>query len=90
MKTEARLSLRCKNSEVAMKLEQVLAPDNVGIPSDQRFAMTRDGRSLVFVLNSESPASALSTLSSILRDASLFQEIWLLSRGADAAVGSRS
>lgn len=90
MRTEARLSLRCGDWKVAAAFEQVLAPDNMGIPRDQRFAMSRERRSLLFVIGSESPAPVLSTMSSILRDASLFQEIWLLSRGVDAGVGSHS
>jgi tRNA threonylcarbamoyladenosine modification (KEOPS) complex Pcc1 subunit len=89
LRTEARLSLHCKDPEVAIELEQVLTPDNVGMPYDQRFTMTRKGRTLVFVVDSESPVSTSSTLFSILRDVSLFQEIWLLSRGVDAVVGSR-
>jgi len=89
LRTEARLSLHCKDPEVAIELEQVLTPDNVGMPHDQRFTMTRKDRTLVFVVDSESPVSTSSTLFSILRDVSLFQEIWLLSRGVDTVVGSR-
>jgi hypothetical protein len=89
LRTEARLSFHCKDPEVALELEQVLTPDNVGMPHDQRFTMTRRGRTLVFDIGSVSPASTSSTLSSILRDVSLFQEIWLLSRSVDTVVGSR-
>jgi hypothetical protein len=86
---EAQLTLRCRDAKVAKGLEQVLSPDNAGFPRGQRFAMTRKGRTLLFIVDGEATSSFFSTVYSVLRDASLFQEIWLLSRGEDAEVGSR-
>jgi len=74
---------------VARQLEDVLAPDNTGVPKDQRFTMRRTGDSLVFLMETGTLPPLVATALSILSDASLFQEVWLLSRGGDAAVGRR-
>jgi len=84
LKARGRLTIRCKDTETARRLEDVLTPDNVGIPKDQQFAMTRDDGSLVFLVDSMALASLGSTLRSILADASLFQKVSLLSSGQDA------
>jgi hypothetical protein len=89
LKTGGRLTVRCEGAAVARQLEDVLAPDNTGVPRDQRFTMRRAGDSLVFLMESEALPPLVSTALSILSDASLFQEVWLLSRGRDTAVGRR-
>lgn len=90
MRTECRLTIHCMDAVSASQLGEVLAPDNVGMPRDQRFSMSKDQASLVFRVEAKSLASLSSAVISILRDAALFQEIWLLSRGKDAAVGRQS
>lgn len=89
MKASGRLTVRCADSGVARRLEEVLTPDNVGVPKDQRFSMSRRGESLIFGMESETLLPLLSTVSSILEDASLFQEVWLLSRGWETRVRRR-
>lgn len=90
MKLEGRLEIACRDTAVASHLEEVLTPDNVGVPRNQRFSMARVRDSLVFGVESETPASLFSTLISVLRDVALFQEVWLLSSEKDAAAGRRS
>ncbi|HME19253.1 MAG TPA: hypothetical protein VKF15_05945 [Nitrososphaerales archaeon] len=89
MKTRGRLTVKCRDAAVARQLEDVLAPDNTGVPKDQRFTMRRTGDSLVFLMETGTLPPLVATALSILSDASLFQEVWLLSRGGDAAVGRR-
>ena len=89
MKSLGRLTVRCRDATLARSLGEVLAPDNTGVPKDQRFSMSRRHGSLVFTIESPGPSALLSTALSILTDATLFQEVWLLSRGQDAEVGRR-
>jgi hypothetical protein len=84
MKTEVILSVACSTVAVRESLESVLAPDNAGGPEGMRFSSKRKGTSLEFVVRSESPSSAISTAISLLRDISLYQEVWLLSQAKDA------
>jgi hypothetical protein len=69
-------------------MAEVLAPDNTGFPHGQLFSTTRAGHTLSFSVKGDTLPSVCATVLSVLRDASLFQEIWLLSRGTDAEVGS--
>jgi len=87
LRARGRLTVKCRDANTAHRLEDVLTPDNTGLPREQRFTMTRDGDSLVFLVDSESLPSLASTLLSILVDTSLFLKVWLLSSGKDAAVG---
>jgi hypothetical protein len=89
LKSRGRLTVKCESAAVARRLEDVLAPDNTGVPRNQRFAMRRTGESLVFLIESETLPPLVSTVLSILSDATLFQEVWLLSHVRDAAVGRR-
>lgn len=84
MKTRVVLSIRCSAEAARDKLESVLLPDNVGGPTGMRFSMRGAGRSLKFVMSSETASTAMSTAVALLRDVSLFQEVWLLSRDRDA------
>jgi len=84
MKTSLRLTLGCAGSDTARKLAAVLGPDNRGVPGDQRFTMKLSGREVSFEIGSDRPSSAFSSLDSVLCDASLFQEVWLLSRARKA------
>jgi hypothetical protein len=72
---------------MADRLAAVLAPDNAGVPKDQGFSMSKVGGKLVFRAKSEVPSSLFATATSVLNDATLFQEIWLLSRAMGATVG---
>ncbi|MBI3840467.1 MAG: hypothetical protein HY297_00680 [Thaumarchaeota archaeon] len=81
MKTEVVLAITASSARTSGALGSVLAPDNEGNPKGLRFSSQRRGRSTVFRATSESPSTALSTAVSILRDVSLFQEVWLLSGG---------
>lgn len=90
MRAKGRLTVKCEDAAVARRLEEVLAPDNTGVPRDQRFTMRRTGDSLVFLMESEDLPQLASTVLSILSDASLFQEVWLLSRLAEGQDRKRS
>ena len=81
MKPKATLALRLSNAEVRKSLGSVLAPDNEGGPRGLRLSMTGKGASMEFQVESNSPASVLSTVLALLRDIVLFQEVWLLSHG---------
>lgn len=89
MRARERLTIRCSDSSMADHLAEVLAPDNVGVPKDQSFSVSRVHGKLVFRVKSEVPSSLFATAMSVLNDASLFQEIWLLSREMGATVGRR-
>ena len=82
MKATLVLKVTCSDKATAKKLSMVLAPDNRGFPSDQRFSMAVGSGSLSFTVESERATSDLTTVLGILRDIALFQEIWLLSRGS--------
>jgi len=90
LNAECQVTIRCYGQFLARKLGEILAPDNVGIPKEQHFRVSRERESLVYTFESGTLASLFSTAISILRDAALFQEVWLLSRGPNAAVGRRS
>ena len=80
MKTILHLTLGCSDAATAKSLATVLDPDNRSVPSDQRFEMLRGGSSVSFSIESEKLAAAFTSLDSVLTDAALFQEVWLLSR----------
>ena len=84
MKTTVDLTVDCADATVRMKLASVLAPDNEGAPQGMKLSMVGAGRGLGFKIESGSPTSALSTALAILRDVTLFQEVWLLSQSKDA------
>jgi hypothetical protein len=84
MKARLQLTLGCAGPDTAEKLAAVLGPDNRGAPGDQRFKMQLAGRTVSFDIDSERLGSAFSSLDSVLCDAALFQEVWLLSRARKA------
>jgi hypothetical protein len=69
------LSLRCADATIASELSKVMLPDNRNVPKDQRFTMALEGSTLKFRIVSPRLMPGLSTLESILSDASLFDEI---------------
>ena len=80
MKTRAVLSIGCSDIRAGRELARVLAPDNAGVPRGLNIAMNARQRAVRFDISSESPSSALSTVMAVLRDVSLFEQVWLLSR----------
>ena len=79
MRVTLEMKVTCSGGGVAARLEKVLAPDNRGVPNDQRFQMRRSGKRLLFEMNSPRPLSALASVESLLNDINLFKEVWLLS-----------
>ena len=80
MNTGATLTVTLANEGARSTLQSVLSPDNEGAPRGTSISMAgRDSR-LEFRVISESPSTALSMVLAVLRDVSLFQEVWLLSR----------
>ncbi len=79
MKVRFDLTLKCEDEAIADKLRLVLLPDNRGFPKDQGFTTTLEGSTLKFRINSRRVMSGLSTVDSILSDASLFHKISRLS-----------
>ncbi len=65
-------------------MSSVLAPDNEGAPKGTRLSMRERGRTIEIRIHSEAPSSGLSTAIGVLRDVSLFGEVWLLSRDKEA------
>ena len=79
MKSRATLDIRLSGTDERRSLGSVLAPDNEGAPRGLRLSMTGKRAAMEFRVESDSPASALSTVLALLRDVALFQEVWLLS-----------
>lgn len=86
MRTSVRIVVSCTDAVVGKSMRRVLAADNKGLPPGLALAMDGEGPSVGFKLHSESASTALSTSLAILRDISLFEEVWLLTRGSDARV----
>ena len=84
MNTEVALTVTLAGSGPKRALAAVLAPDNEGLPKGLRITSSGDDRSVSYIVKSRSPSTALSTALALLRDVSLFQEVWLLSHGKDA------
>ena len=80
MKARATLTVRLSGAAQRKGLSAVLAPDNEGLPQGMRLSMATRGNILELVVSAGSPSISLSTVLALLRDITLFQEIWLLSR----------
>jgi hypothetical protein len=80
LRAVATLTVRLSGSNVGKKLSEVLAPDNEGLPPGMLLSMETQGRNIEFEVSSGSPSTSLSTVLALLRDVTLFQEVWLLSR----------
>jgi pyoverdine/dityrosine biosynthesis protein Dit1 len=83
LRTAVRLSIRCGSISLGGKLGSVLVPDNEGFPSGLHFAMKVKEEEVKFEIESESFVTAVSTSLALLRDVSLFEQVWLLSERAD-------
>ena len=80
MKASATLTVRLSGVAEGNSLSEVLAPDNEGLPHGMLLSMSARGRVLEFVVSAGSLSGSLSTILAVLRDITLFQEVWLLSR----------
>ena len=89
MRTAAILALNLSSKSVRESLQSVLAPDNEGAPRGTTFTMVGDGSALEFRVSSDSAPAVMSTMLALLRDITLFQEVWLLSHGMGPRVQRR-
>ena len=80
MKPKAVLDIACRDRNACEQLVAVLTPDNEGGPRGLKTSLTRSGGVLHVQVEAETPATAVSTCLAFLRDAALFQEVWLLSQ----------
>ena len=80
MKASVTLTVRLSGLSEGKSLSAVLAPDNEGLPQGMLLSMATRGKVLELVVSAGSPSSSLSTVLALLRDVTLFQEVWLLSR----------
>ena len=86
MKADATLTVRLSSVEVGKSLPAVLAPDNEGLPKGMLLSMSTREKVLEVAVSSGSPSASLSTVLALLRDITLFQEVWLLSRPSGGRV----
>jgi transcription factor Pcc1 len=77
------LTLTCSGKEEARAIQKVLGPDNEGGPRGFMISVGVQDNVVKFLLRSETPSTAISTVLGILRDVSLFEQVWLLSRRTD-------
>jgi hypothetical protein len=80
LKASATLTVRLSGAAEGKSLSAVLAPDNEGLPKGMILSMATRGKVLELVVSTSSPSASLSTILALLRDITLFQEVWLLSR----------
>jgi hypothetical protein len=83
LKTRVRLSFDCPEERTARMLGSVLSPDNDGAPQGLELSMSTTETGVTFRLTTDSISTAFSTVLAILRDASLFEQVWLLSRAPE-------
>jgi hypothetical protein len=84
LKTTAILRLKLDRDLTRRSLVSVLAPDNRELPRGLELSVQAAGSEVLFDIVSPSSSTSLSTVLALLRDAALFQEVWLLSRRKDA------
>jgi len=72
------LSIECGDLRVAEALNQALMPDNRYFPKDQRFHASKEGSTVRFEVASPRARPVVSTVASIISDARLFRDIWLV------------
>ena len=80
MRASATLTVRLSGAAQGKSLSAVLVPDNQGLPQGMLLSMTTRGKVLELVVSAGSPSASLSIVLALLRDITLFQEVWLLSR----------
>jgi len=79
LKSEAALTVLLAGQGEGSSLAAVLAPDNEGLPHGMLLSTKARGKTLEFEVTSGSLSATLSTILALLRDITLFQEVWLLS-----------
>ncbi len=80
MRTLATLKLNLADVPTRSSLISVLSPDNKELPKGLGLSVRTAGEAAEFTIESSSPSTTLSTVLALLRDAGLFQEVWLLSQ----------
>jgi tRNA threonylcarbamoyladenosine modification (KEOPS) complex Pcc1 subunit len=75
---KSTMSLKCASEGVAGALYRVLAPDNEGTPRGLQISMNLQGDTVDLAVVADSFSAGLSTCVGLLRDVSLFEEVWLL------------
>lgn len=83
MNAAADLTLELAGAAQRRALSSVLAPDNEDAKG-LLLSMTEGEKTIRIRAESSSLSTSVSTVQAILRDAALFQEVWLLSHGRDA------
>ncbi|HYR03965.1 MAG TPA: hypothetical protein VEO75_01140 [Nitrososphaerales archaeon] len=74
------LSIECSDGRVAEALNQALMPDNRYFPKDQRFHASKEGSVIRFDVASPRARPVVSTVASIISDARLFRDVWLVAK----------
>ena len=87
MRSRAVLTLRLSGVAAQRSLASVLAPDNEGLPRGLSLSMAGRGATMKCAVDAGSPSASVSTVLALLRDISLFQEVWLLSHGSEPMSG---
>ena len=72
------LRIECGDVRVADALDQALMPDNRYFPKDQSFQASKEGSVIWFKVASPRARPVISTVASIISDARLFRDIWLV------------
>ena len=80
MKTSATLTVEFSDARARRSLAEVLAPDNRVLPRGLSLRAAGGPKTVELTVESESHSTSLSTALAILRDVTLFEEVWLLSR----------
>jgi len=80
MKTSATLTMEFSDARARRSLAEVLAPDNRELPRGLSLRAAGGAKTIELTVESESHSTSLSTALAILRDVTLFEEVWLLSR----------
>jgi hypothetical protein len=80
LKTRITLTIGCSTSQICRELARVLTPDNGSLPRGLDITMNAQEKAVRFDIASQSPSTVLSTVMAILRDVTLFEQVWLLSR----------
>ena len=80
MKKDVTLQQDMADGRSLRALADVLAPDNEGLPKGVRLSVTEGKGALRYEVESGTTTDAAVILTALLRDAALFQEVWLLSR----------
>lgn len=84
MRATAVLTMNCADGLTASRLCSVLKPDSGHPPKGLTTDLSHKGKKVAFGAASGSPSTSISTCLGVLRDAALFQEVWLLTQQWDA------